>query len=220
MTALFIFYILVKMIQLRIVRKKLPVRLRWSSKVFVVGLPKTGTTSLHEFFKCGGLSSAHWKCGGDTRCGECIEANVRHKRPPLQDCGNFDVYAQMDVDADGNHSCYFPQIDALHLLYKHYPRATYILNTRPFDHWNRSIHRWHGMYHRLRYKCHWPFVEANHTNFFRQLHRQTQQFVKSFQREHPDMRLLNIDIESNETGTILRSEFGMDKDCWTQKNKS
>ena len=128
------------------------------SKVFVIGLPKTGTTSLHAFFKCGGLSSSHWRCGGQTRCGECIKSNIQRGRPPVQGCGDFDVYAQMDVNADGNHPCYFPQIDALDVLYTHYPTATYIFNTRPFEHWNRSIHRWHGMNHRLRYKCEWPFV--------------------------------------------------------------
>ena len=105
--------------------------------------------------------------------------------PPMQGCGDFDVYAQMDVDADGNHSCYFPQIDALATLYRHYPGATYILNTRPFDHWNRSIHRWYGMYNRIRYKCRWPFVQANDTDFFRRLHEQSQEYIRAFQRETP-----------------------------------
>ena len=219
-----------KLLQSHIVHKRSfqAIRPPGAPKVFVIGLPKTGTTSLHEFFKCGGRSSAHWRCAANRRCGECIESNVRIGRPPMQGCGDFDVYAQMDVDADGNHSCYFPQIDALATLYRHYPRATYILNTRPFDHWNRSIHRWRGMSRhkkasmatRLRYKCRWPFVQANDTDFFRRLYRQVQLHAHSFQRKHPEMRLVTINIESNVTAHVLSREFGILEECWTQKNKS
>ena len=222
MRIILLFYIFVKIIQFINVKNKLLLSKRFfiKSKIFVIGLPKTGTTSLHEFFKCGNRSSAHWKCIGKRRCGECIESNVQRQRPPMQGCGDFDVYAQMDVDGDGNHSCYFPQIDALDVLYRYYPGATYILNTRPFDHWNRSIHRWHGMYNRLRHKCRWPFVQANDTDFFKRLHREVQLHAHSFQREHPEMRLVTINIESNVTGRVLSSEFGIPKECWTQKNKS
>jgi hypothetical protein len=220
MKLLLLMCIFIKVFQNRNLLKKNLRPVKPMSKVFVIGLPKTGTTSLHEFFKCGGRSSAHWRCVGKRRCGECIEFNVRRGRPPVQGCGDFDVYAQIDVDADGNHSCYFPQIDALATLYRHYPRATYILNTRPFDHWNRSIHHWHDMYKRLRYKCRWPFVQANDTDFFRRLHRQVQLHARSFQREHPEMHLVDIDIESNVTGRVLSSEFGIPEACWTQKNKS
>ena len=222
MKILFMMYVFMKLLQSHIVHKRSfrAIRPPGVPKVFVIGLPKTGTTSLHEFFKCGGRSSAHWKCIGKRRCGECIEYNVRRGRPPLQDCGDFDVYTQIDVDADRNHSCYFPQVDALATLYRHYPGATYILNTRPFDHWNRSIHHWHDMYKRLRYKCRWPFVQANDTVFFRRLHEQSQEYVRAFQREHPEMHLVDIDIESNVTSNVLSSEFGILEECWTQKNKS
>jgi len=57
--------------------KNLGLNVCQTSKVFVIGLPKIGSTSIHEFFRGGGRKSA------DKHCGECIEANIQHKRPPV-----------------------------------------------------------------------------------------------------------------------------------------
>lgn len=187
--------------------------------VFVVGLPKSGTTSLHKYFECGGLHSSHWTCG-DIRCGECIEQNILKHQTPLLGCGSFDVYTQMDVVGDGNHSCYFPQLSALDIIYETYPNATYIFNTRPFAHWNRSIHNWYNMHYRLREKCIWPFSFSKNQHFFKQLHEYTTNTIHTFHKTHTSMNLLEIDIESSSAGEALEDWFGIPQKCWQKRNAS
>ena len=63
--------------------------------ILVVGMPKVGTTSITEFFKCSGrYKVSHHQCrgrGGHGRCGVLIRNNVLEGRPPLQGTGDFDV---------------------------------------------------------------------------------------------------------------------------------
>jgi hypothetical protein len=40
-------------------RRQSPVELEISYPIFVMGLPKTGTTSVFKFFRCGGVRSSH-----------------------------------------------------------------------------------------------------------------------------------------------------------------
>lgn len=72
--------------------------------IFVTSLPKSGTTSIHKFFKCGGqLSSHNWvKKQGDNKsslAGLCIRDNISNNRPPFKGCGAFDVYSDTGVRA-------------------------------------------------------------------------------------------------------------------------
>lgn len=86
-----------------------PTVLKLPTPVFVVGFPKTGTSSIHEFFQCGGIKSSHYCCCGSSRThthcndggrtfGECMRDNIKSKLPILQGCGDYSVYAQMDAE--------------------------------------------------------------------------------------------------------------------------
>ena len=90
--------------------------------VINLGLPKSGTTSLHDFFKCAtGYNVSHWSCKRATRenthfgeapsqcesnttqlfgqpCGSCIRENLFEKRPPLEGCGDYQVWTQIDFE--------------------------------------------------------------------------------------------------------------------------
>jgi hypothetical protein len=93
---------------------------RASLPVLVVGLPKTGTTSLANFFHCGGLTTSHYKCVNidgenvsftsdgstmDQTCGRCIRDALATNQPPLKSCGNFEAWAQMDVAGKPDSGC-------------------------------------------------------------------------------------------------------------------
>lgn len=72
--------------------------------IFVTSLPKSGTTSIWKFFKCGGVKSSHnWVTKeGEAKsslAGECIEDNIRSSRPPFEKCGEFDVFSDTGVSA-------------------------------------------------------------------------------------------------------------------------
>jgi hypothetical protein len=77
--------------------------------VFVVGLPKVGTSSIHAMFECNGIKSSHYCCCGSNRThthcndggrtfAECMRKNIKQKRPILEGCGDYNVYAQMDAE--------------------------------------------------------------------------------------------------------------------------
>jgi hypothetical protein len=85
--------------------------------VFVVGLPKVGTTSIHQMFQCSGIKSSHYCCCGSNRththCNDvpsgmsmamCMKDNFKANRSILEGCGSYDVYAQMDSEF-GNSEC-------------------------------------------------------------------------------------------------------------------
>jgi hypothetical protein len=79
-----------------------PVELAIAYPIFVTGLPKTGTTSVFKFFRCGGVRSSHaWvtKSGAEKPMlvGECIQANILQGNPPFEGCGTYDLFSDTGV---------------------------------------------------------------------------------------------------------------------------
>jgi len=92
--------------------------LKLPKPIIVLGLPKSGTTSIYHFFRCAGIPSSHYCCSPGAsdhppcypegtvqrereyhKCGFCIERNLRKGLPPLHGCGDkFDVFAQIDTE--------------------------------------------------------------------------------------------------------------------------
>jgi hypothetical protein len=74
-----------------------------------VGLPKSASTSVLDFFKCNGLKASHYHCQNDCSkpgtsrkhfcqdedkrdyCGPCIKSNFKHGAAPFENCGDYDV---------------------------------------------------------------------------------------------------------------------------------
>jgi hypothetical protein len=84
------------------IQRDAPFHLRQKTPIFVVGLPKVGTTSIHHMFQCNGLKSSHYCCCGSNRThthcndggrlfSECMRKNMKQKIPILQGCGTYDV---------------------------------------------------------------------------------------------------------------------------------
>jgi Sulfotransferase family len=63
--------------------------------IFVPSLPKSGTTTVHEYFQCGGQKSAHLigNSGNATfKIGRCAHRNIRQGEAPFDGCGDYDVW--------------------------------------------------------------------------------------------------------------------------------
>jgi hypothetical protein len=191
--------------------------------ILVMGMPKTGTTSIQRFFQCNRTDVSHWMCSVKDRneltmCGKIIQSNIEQGLPPFHTM-NHAVYAQMDyVDYDG--SCYFPQVEALEELHKYYPNATMILNTRNITKWVASVRNYHQMGQR--------FVSCNMTGLpsgvgdrdkelieFVERHYEN---IRRFVRRHPSHRLVEIDIESDESADIMTKTFHVPAHCWGHAN--
>jgi hypothetical protein len=83
-------------------RRQSPVELKISYPIFVTGLPKTGTTSVFKYFRCGGVRASHaWgtKPGAKkaTLIGECMHANILRGHPPFEGCGTNDLFSDTGV---------------------------------------------------------------------------------------------------------------------------
>ncbi|KAL3816235.1 hypothetical protein ACHAXA_002181 [Cyclostephanos tholiformis] len=201
--------------------------------VINLGMPKIGSTSLWKFMACAGLRASHWKCGdGSYYCADCIRDSVSAGLLPLDKCGNYDAYAQIDGplsshDRASKKLIYFPQIEMLDGIFNAYPNATYVLTFRSMDGWHRSLSNWFSSLSSLSMKERMErsnvtglYVDANDTIATKR--RVFDDFfcdhVKRVRRVVPRERLVEIDIEDENAGVTLAETFDADASCWVHAN--
>ncbi len=105
-------------------------------KIFNVGLPKTGTTSLNEALTVLGYRSCHNPI--DLRLATYEDAIYRYERDDWDALTNF-----------GEH--FYPQLDVS------YPHSKFILTIRDRESWLKSSEKWYGQPPQnppIDYKCH------------------------------------------------------------------
>uniref|UniRef100_A0A7S4AVE0 Sulfotransferase domain-containing protein n=1 Tax=Pseudo-nitzschia australis TaxID=44445 RepID=A0A7S4AVE0_9STRA len=152
-----------------------PEELRLPKPIINVGFPKAGTSTIFSFFHCNGLKAQHWLCcepqnhpiktARNKLMSRCILENLITKSPILDDCGDYDVYAEINgprnfkeyqkrtLLEDGRLlstadsvtmklRIFFPQHHHLEDIHKQYPNATLILNQRSVESWIDSVLDW------------------------------------------------------------------------------
>jgi len=204
-----------------------------SRPIINLGLPKSGSSSVADFFECGGLQTSHWSCGDDL-CGACAKRNVAAGRPILASCGDYDVWAQIDVTG-GTRSgvqrysdqdlCFLPQVTHLRELHEQFPNALFVLPTRPIEHWLASVNTWGDMYDRL-FECSLPGLNRQGKSREEQDHLLAQFYynhtiaVREFMAMRPRQMLLEFAIEEDAdlVGPHLESVTGFPASCWGKAN--
>jgi len=191
-----------------------------TEKMFIVGLPKAGTTSLQHYFQCGNFSTSHFTCG-EKICGECIRNNMLlRKKDPLEGCGSATVYAQMDVTFYPDDICYYPQIHALRELHDAYPDSVFLLNLRNVEEWVHSVQSWKTGKGPLALRLKRCFsldgdsLAQDLRNFYLNHTQKIREFAEQF-----DHKLVEVHIDSGEASRVLELEFGIAATCWTQQNR-
>jgi len=244
--------------------------LKLPTPIITLGFPKAGTSTIFEYFHCGGRPTAHYackamtptaertdKCGKcieenmakhnfpltecvekhghcdhlDDWCGSCIKNNIEANRPPLEGCGNFDVFAEINQSFGRARqkeeniiptTIYFPQVEALEKFHEAYPTATFILNTRKFSHWIASVDSW-GILRRRFVNSNitgLPTGVGNDKNDLREFYNGHYKNVRQFVRDHPEHTLVEVDVESNDAGTVMMEAFGISSSCWGHANSN
>ena len=207
--------------------------------ILVVGLPKSGTSSLKVYLECGGYRTSHNRCPGATpvdgsdSCGVKIKDNIASGRPAMQDTGDYDAYTQIDVWEPLQHNmrskykdlwCWIPQIEALDELHKSNPYATWILNTRNASHWVSSLdHYASGRVRWLISKCNITGLPpAQHSNEeLEAFYEQHSANIRTFVAQHPMHSLVEFDVESRDAPLRLGEHFvHVNTSCWGQNNMS
>jgi len=212
-----------------------------STLIINLGLPKSGSTTLFAFLRCGGVLSSRWTCGR-SKCGSCISKNIRHQRPPFLRCGNFQGWTQLDVVEPEQGRCAMPQTHHGQYLLSHHPDALFLLPLRDKKQWSRSMEAWVGnqrlsLADRLA-QCahqHWQSnvselqdfdLQANMTrktfagNRFAELqdfYEAHTRSVKMLKQINPNMRLLEYNISDPQQ--LLQALPNIPKTCYGHKNQ-
>ena len=179
--------------------------------IFVASLAKSGTTSIHRYFKCGHQRSFH-KYVKKGSIGECIRKNVADgKKKVFDGCGR----GPKSVFTDNSAVCYDPSVWDLEAIYNSYPNSTIMLGTRDSHRWLDSVERYKfGKWSLLSswINCNdalWPTL--NYTSAFnstgngdyqrqqpmtkediRQFYLWHQNHVRKFAKEHPSMTFIDF----------------------------
>jgi Sulfotransferase domain len=128
--------------------------------ILVMGMIRSGSRAVHEFFTCNSIKSAHYCCHNSDRaqfpcdrqtCGSCVYHNLNASRPAFDNCGDgYAVHAQFDVETSDPFAWFLPQHYALPLLHDAYPGSTWILNSRETpERWADSVLHWYSVTNRL-----------------------------------------------------------------------
>lgn len=240
-----------------------------SPKILVMGMPRSGSISIHNFFQCNGMRSAHYCCGNSPKsafscgshptCGSCVLNNLQNSKPAFADCGrDYKVFSQFDVESSDPYEWFLPQHFALPLLHKDYPSAVWILNRRENALvWADSVLHWYsksvrimnsfGMsYHTFslpidkakEFPLMGPqidvteqdvegcFTDAYDKAISKEEHMRRRddlaviynlhlEKIRSFVREHPSHKLVEINVDDENAGQMLAEEFsGLKPNCW------
>ena len=218
--------------------------LKLETPIFVVGMPKSGTTSVFNFFSCAGVVSQHYCCCGDVSdhrpcyspiMADCIMDNKKNGRPMLENCGDYDVYGELDGEQIysvknatngmeeklGGH--FLPQVFELDWIHKEYPNATLILPLRNSKTWAASVSRWFNMRHRIQNEYIYMNRSEEVVNVGNPLvnlyEKHTTNIVK-FVQEHPSHKLILFEITDPNAGKVLADASGLPEHCWGHHNQN
>lgn len=192
--------------------------------VLIVGMPKAGTSTLHSFFRKSGYRSSHYFCGSgktisERFCGFCIREAIMNLQPPLQTCGNFDVWAQLDATYNpglGLKECYFPQIFSMETIHVEASNATIILNRRDLNRWVESVRNWKNLHNRLK-KCDGG-PKSGSTEDLKEWHMNHISAIRDFVWRHPSHALVEVDIEDPTAGERMALLFQTNEKHWGHSN--
>jgi len=202
--------------------KSEPVPLKITFPVFVPSLPKSGTTSIWQYFNCGGHHASHqWVKVNDTesmQSGQCMKQNIALGQPPFQDCGNYDVFTDTGYalyQASGP-NCYYPSVEALEEIYQAYPNATFVMVVRNTASWFTSVEKWgEGSLLKRWGACNttgygWT-TKREKVEAFYDWHTEN---IRQFAMDHPSLNYIEVGLESEDTGKLLEDKIGIPATCW------
>jgi hypothetical protein len=208
--------------------------------ILLVSLSKSGTTTTHDYFTCGmggGASIHQWTKNHTTKSttliGKCMEYNIQHDRPLLEECSYYRVWTDIQyVLRNGGPGgkkdwsrakCFFPQFlsnGGLQNFYKYYPNATIMNTVRNATSWIRSANRWDQIQERWAAgaECHgFPPTNSSEGVWVEFYNNQNEQ-IRQFAKEHPSLTYVEVSLELKETSSILQEIFGFPEACWGHSN--
>jgi hypothetical protein len=197
-------------------------------KIILVGLPKCGTTSFHQFLRKLSYKSAHFRApgvvAGRAIVGELILRAKSEGLPMLHYLGQFDAITEMAKAGKPvyDRACYFPQAEDLETLFDQNQDALFILNSRDVGKHAKSMSMfpYYGKF--LQYFCP-DYLPGNATMTFLDRYHQFisehNQRVREFFASRPESKFIEFKIEDGDT-SLFKPYFDPGNELFPHSYKS
>jgi hypothetical protein len=131
------------------------------NKIFIIGFPKSGTTSIHASLASAGISAVHWATDNmlpirspyKIIVGTSIKKAKDQNKSLLSELNAYQAFTQMETCMDED-NCYWPQLIDVPTLHQQYPDSRFIFNDRKIDSWIKSLRNWNITTGPIRQKGH------------------------------------------------------------------
>ena len=169
-------------------------------KIILVGLPKSGTTSFHQFFQKIGIKSVHWRSPSLKPSGETILQAKAEGLPLFHYLQDFEAITEYALVRYANQQkmCYFPQNSELERIYEENKDALFILNSRDIQKHARSMNAF-AYYGRILQTACPDFLpgtaETPWHDRYVQFITEHNQRVRDFFAQHPEAKFLEFTID-------------------------
>eukprot|EP00977_Amphora_coffeiformis_P002837 scaffold528_cov165-Amphora_coffeaeformis.AAC.49 len=205
-------------------RRKKPRRpvenLKVPTPIFVLSLPKSGTSSLYMYFHCGGIKSTHTysKTGG--RLGICMKKNYLADTPLLDGCRLHEqMFSDIGYTGQSRHgsmfgasSCFYPSLQALDRIIRDYPNSTIIVSYRSTG-WHDSIKTFNGLKSRWRSSCD-VFPNTSDPHVWEDFYVEHRRRIREAVQGQPTIRYLEFDLKDPTAGHQLENFTGISHECF------
>ena len=185
-------------------------------RYFQIGFQRCGTTSIALFFDRCGIPCVHYDEG---RLAKRMRVNLAAGARPLEGYDErYLAFANMDWNAADDYYDGFKQYAALRRAYG----GRFILNTRPVEHWVRSIMSNRAQRGRRRMLAHYAlrFGTTDLDEVARRWREEWEAYHRQVRAELPAEELLVFDIESDPPERLC-DFIGVPRDrarFWTREN--
>ena len=202
--------------------------------IIVTSLPKSGTTSAHQYFLCGGQKSIHHvmdtciRTTSSEECttfvADCVHDNVKFRKPFFQGCGNADIWS--DIGYENKERCYHPSLSSLQAIYDSYPRATFLHIVRDVPSWLESVRTFgNGWIAKSWKKCKsfdatFPLGRGtkNYTRVLEKFYEEHTLQIRRFANSHPTLTYVEVHLDDLGAGLKLEQATGISHTCWGHAN--
>ncbi|MEM7237704.1 MAG: sulfotransferase [Pseudomonadota bacterium] len=188
------------------------------TKIFVIGLNKCGTTSLHRLFRRSGIPSLHFRAPGVGNAAIRLVNNIGTGRPVLHGMDRFRAYSDFSyVDR----KIYIEGARFFRLFHAEYPDAWFILNLRDESSWlNSRLNHMNGSL-RDRAMSAYGVDQPGLIALWRQQFSRHTEEVRSYFEGSP--RFIEFHIERDQIDRLvafLAPEVQVDPANWAQHNRT
>ena len=185
-------------------------------RLFVVGFPKSGTSTITTALESAGMNPVHWGDGEGRFVGQLIYEDALAGRDPLGRLTDYDSVTQADVCMPAHRINFWPNLDfaILGRIREYHPECLFLLNYREPAKVCSSIDRWPSLRERI--------VRAAIPGLPSRMGEKDEEIIHWIENHYAacrhyfagDPKFLELDIESDDAPKVLGAALGITIEEW------